>query len=230
MTGAEGVYVGQEQTIFGRIRDLKGKPFGDIVEPDQLAPIDNAHAPIPFTLKLLTAECAHNAQIMQDLGRWRKANEFWFQAIFPITAEGTVRWFETQVTAQRDRLLFLVDVAGQSVGHVGLFRFECETDACEIDNIVRGEREHPGAMSAACQTLMRWGRRELGIRHYKLQTYSDNVRALAMYRRMGFVETSRTPMKRVVSGTRVDWLPLEPGERLEPVMRNNIHMELSRET
>jgi RimJ/RimL family protein N-acetyltransferase len=213
----------------GQIGALKTNDFGSYRMSGELS-VTNATSgadPVrPFFLTLMTADCARNADLMRLLGRWRYENEAWFQSTFPITESGTARWFEQQVTAQPDRLLFLVEVDGKYVGHVGLFRFRFAEHCCEIDSIVRGESGFPGIMAAACSLLMYWGRDTLGLRNYELQTYSDNARALALYLRLGFVETERVAMKHVLCSGGGAWVPLEQDEISEPVLRSTIHMEL----
>jgi RimJ/RimL family protein N-acetyltransferase len=218
-----------ELDAVGQIKALKTSGFGSYRVSGELSGTNaasDAEPALPFCLTLMTADCAHNFDLMRLLGRWRYENESWFQSTFPITESGTARWFEQQVTAQPDRLLFLVEVNGKYVGHVGLFRFRFAEHCCEVDNIVRGESGFPGIMAAACSLLMEWGRDALGLRSYELQTYSDNARALALYMRLGFVETERVAMKHVPCSGGGAWVPLEQDEISKPVLRSTIHMEL----
>jgi len=126
--------------------------------------------------------------------RWRKKHEFWFQAQFPVDDERTIVWLQKRVLDVPDRVLFLIEIEGAFVGHVGLFRYDENSRSIDIDNIVRGEEGHKGIMQEALQLLMEWGKKELGVKTFTLQTTSDNEKALALYRRLGFTETKRIPL------------------------------------
>jgi RimJ/RimL family protein N-acetyltransferase len=74
-------------------------------------------------------------------------------------------------------------------GHIGLFKFNYNKRRCEIDNIVRGiENIHPGAMETSIRTMMKWARESLGVVDLYLKVFSDNERALHLYKKLGFVE------------------------------------------
>ena len=105
--------VGDRRRTVATLDDLKHRRFGEF-------PISGSHAGQPFQLVLMTADCAGDAHLMGLLGRWRESVEAWFQAIFPVTLEGTTRWFRESLVDVEDRALFLVDVEGRHVGHVFL--------------------------------------------------------------------------------------------------------------
>jgi len=178
-----------------------------------------------ISMSLLTERCANNNELMELLGRWRKENEFWFAATFPVSLEGTRKWFIEQVINQ-SRLLFLITSNGKPIGHVGLFRFNFETGFCEIDNIVRGEPDVKGLMETAIKEMMQWGRNNLDIKQYGLQTASDNERALRLYERLGFIETKREPMILVEKGNRKEW---QPTTETDNIKRYTVFMELKNE-
>ncbi len=145
-------------------------------------------------LELLTHDHRTDVHIVRLLARWRKKHEYWFPAQFPVTLKRTAVWLEKKVIEEPDRLLFMISDHGTYRGHVGLYRFDFEHHSCEIDNIVRGRSGPKGMMAQAIQLMMKWGRETLGLTQYTLQTTSDNVRALALYTRLGFVETKRVPL------------------------------------
>ena len=160
------------------------------------------------------------------LAKWReKANPF-FPSQFPVTLEGTRRWLIKGVLEAPDRILFWVKTAqGRPVGHVGLFRFDFDQKSTEVDNIVRGEEGvMPGAMQAAVDALLGWTFTGLGVQATTLRVMSDNERAIKLYRRLGYQEIGRVPLKREEQGAVVHWLEQaaatgEPGERFFVTMR-----------
>jgi RimJ/RimL family protein N-acetyltransferase len=160
------------------------------------------------------------------LAKWRdKANPF-FPSQFPVTLEGTQRWLVKGVLETPDRILFWVKSAdGRPVGHVGLFRFDFDQKSAEVDNIVRGEEGVlPGLMQAAIDAMLGWTFGALGLQTTTLRVMSDNARAIQLYRRLGFQEIGRVPLKRETEGAVVHWIEQaaatgEPGERSFVTMR-----------
>ena len=196
---------------------LKLSPFGEIA-------IEGIHDGKTFQLLPLTSDRAEDLQLMSTLGRWRAGAQAWFPSIFPVTLEGTTRWYSKGLIEVDDRILFLIDVDGSPLGHVGLFRFDFELMECEIDNIVRGEPGWPGLIESAIRLMMAWGRSALEVATYTLKTTSDNQRALALYARLGFEETQRVALVQVHEKDRTEWLPVGV-ENDDPVARFEVQMK-----
>jgi RimJ/RimL family protein N-acetyltransferase len=184
------------------------------------------HGQQPYSLVLLTAEHAEDKKIIELLSKWRKQHEWWFPAQFNVTEEGTAKWLRNQLIDAPDRILFMIKTDDEYLGHVGLFRFNFEEKSCEIDNIVRGEHKIPGIMGNAIVNMMKWGRKALGLRGYELQTFSDNDRSLALYRKLGFSEVKRVPLIPLKGKDRVDWVDA-PESYSGSVERYNVFMVLS---
>lgn len=187
-----------QSEILSKILKLKHEDFGKVV-------VHCKFGGLKYELILLTADCMFNQNLMELLGRWRKENEMWFLSQFNVTTERTMKWFNERVIETPDRLLFIIKVNTRYIGHVGLFRFDFESRTCEIDNIVRGEPEYPGIMGNAVLHMMDWGRTNLDLRGYLLKVLSNNERAIRLYKRLGFIETSRSPMIQVEGKDGLEW-------------------------
>lgn len=170
-----------------KIAELKQQPFGRV----SLMGKNNG---TDYKLQLVTSEVINRADIIQLLADWRKFHEQWFLVQFPITIKRTKKWLQEKVIAASDRLLFMIVIDQVYVGHVGLYRFDWRSATCQIDNIVRGKLGYPGLMQSAVDIMMAWGRKELDLIGYTLQTTSDNRRALSLYDKLGFKETRRVPL------------------------------------
>ncbi len=145
------------------------------------------------------------------LAKWReKANPF-FPSQFPVTLEGTQRWLVKGLLETADRVLFWVKTAdGRPVGHVGLFRFDFDGQSVEVDNIVRGEEGvAPGLIQTAIAAMLDWAFDALGCEATTLRVMSDNDRAVKLYRRLGFVEIARAPLRREQEGAVVHWVEVD---------------------
>lgn len=143
----------------------------------------------------VTAATLNDADDIARLQHWRDAHQEWFPSRTQVTFDGTKRWTENALLKTRDRVLFFVcDAAGKKIGHIGLFRFDYHTQACELDNVIRGESGAPGIMRDASAALMGWAKEALGIRTFYLRVFSDNRKACALYEALGFEEIRRDPM------------------------------------
>ena len=92
------------------------------------------------------------------------------------------------------------------MGHVGLFRFDYHNQACELDNIIRGvDGISKGLMTQACQTIIDFAKKDLGIRTIYLRVFSDNEAALKIYHNLSFKEIIRTPLRKEQKGEVVFW-------------------------
>ena len=88
---------------------------------------------------------------MALLVKWRKANELSYKEQPEITMSSMVEWLENHVF-NKNRLLFWVIINGKKIGHMGLFHFE--KDSCELDGVLRGEPDYPGAIGKDLDTLI----------------------------------------------------------------------------
>jgi RimJ/RimL family protein N-acetyltransferase len=114
------------------------------------------------------------------------------------------------------------------VGHVGLFRFDFVERTVEIDNIVRGAQGlQPGIMFLSVQSLLGWAFEKLGMSAIFLRVFSDNERAIQLYRRCGFMETMRMPLARVEKGDVTTWVEVA-GDHRKLVTRYFVTMRLMR--
>lgn len=202
--------------ILSTIARLKQAPFGSM-------DLVSRESKNPLILRLLTTQSVYDTGIVRLLGRWRKKHEYWFPAQFPVSMKRTASWLQNRVINEPDRLLFMIDIHGTYRGHVGLYRFDFDTNSCEIDNIVRGRAGRKGMMAEAIQLMMRWGRETLGLTSYTLQTTSDNTRALSLYARLGFVETKRIPLVYTKTPDGGEWT-IAPDGYTKRIKRFDVYM------
>lgn len=191
------------------IRSTKRGQFGNLVLPGHFGEV-------PYELVLATAECQDDAKLMDTLRRWRLQHEYWFSAIFAISREGTLRWFSRAIVESPSRMLFLIRVGDDYVGHVGLDAFDPETRTMDIDSILRGERAYPGIIATAMHTLMTWAIPEFGLRRFELTVALENDPAMALYDRFGFQEMRRWPLIKAFHDDHMEWITQPPDDDGEP--------------
>jgi perosamine synthetase len=156
-----------------------------------------------------------DAQLISLLSRWREANSFAYPSRFPVTDAGTAAWLKNKILGVPDRILFLVqDAHGHNVGHIGFASCLNDEAAMEIDNVLRGEKGgNPGIMADALSCLMKWARTTLWPENFYLRVLSGNEHALAFYRKLGFQEKSRTPLRLHKNGASSNLEPLADGDK-----------------
>jgi RimJ/RimL family protein N-acetyltransferase len=183
-----------------------------------------------FHLVLVTRDCIENDHIIHLLSRWRKENEFWFPAIFPVSDARTKGWLKDRVIDVEDRLLFLIEVDGQYIGHVGLWHFDFLNHAYDIDNVVRGVNEYVGIMYNALTLLHHWAYNELGIKNFYLQTLIENPRAMKLYQKLGYKVIKTEPLIQKEIDGRMEWVTAPEGYEGEPERTDaRMHLQYSLE-
>lgn len=192
--------------------------------------------PLPTGKKLRLYVISKNLIMRDDvintLAEWRDKANIWFPSQFPVTIEGTKKWACEQLLDKPDRILFFVEIEGGNDGpfaHVGLYRFNYEDRTCEIDNIIRGKNTlaSKGGVTTALQAMIDWAFTNLGLTALYLQVFSDNKRAIALYKRLGFGEDNRVPLIKKVDSKVISWIEPKPGKNIEQITRYFVRMKLS---
>jgi len=145
---------------------------------------------------------ATDTRLIERLAAWRAENAFAFPTRFPVTLEGTATWLRQGLLDVPDRILFLVqDRFGHPVGHLGFASADSPDRSLEVDNVVRGEADvQPGLMGVALQALLAWGEECFRPARIHLRVFADNERAVSFYRRHGFRDGGRQPLRREIDG------------------------------
>ena len=190
-------------------------------------PILSAQACIGFLVPV-THELAENADVIDALYRWRRAQMAAFLTVFSPTPEKTRNYLTAFSLPDPARILFLVaDLHGRHVGHVGLCNIAAA--GAEIDNVVRGEPvNNRDLMVCAHRTLLQWAFPNLDIPSAYLNVLAHNERALQTYCKVGFREVTQIPLAREEQ---------DDGYRLIPACASNggravaslVRMEIARD-
>lgn len=144
--------------------------------------------------------------IIKTLAKWRKSNARWFPSRFRVTLKGTKNWLSSSLVDNPDRILFMIrNSKGDYLGHLGFYRYNSHNKSCELDNVVRGSQSYPGLMTKATKSLIKWGFKELPIKDLFLTVFSDNKKAINLYRRCGFADFKTIPLIKKRSGEAVSF-------------------------
>lgn len=181
-------------------------------------------------LKILTSDFTDKDIAM--LSGWRRANSEWFSTQFKVTNKGTKKWLAHQVIGAQDRLLFWIQTPdNHPIGYIGLYRFDFKKRTCEIDSVMRGVKNLvPGVMTLALNTLLQWSFAFLKMKAATLRVFSDNQRAIALYKRCGFKEIRKLPLKKVMKGKTTQWIKIDKVKPMQIVERYHSQMYLKNPT
>ena len=125
-----------------------------------------------------------------------------------------------RIVGAQDRIMFLIvagDDAGDALGHLGFDRALETERVVALSNVVKGEGLPSGGIHAALGALLDWGAERVGFASVWATPFSDNVRAVHMLRRAGFVFEQTIPLRaRSLAGGRVEYGPVQPGDSASP--------------
>ena len=206
--------------ILSKIKKLKSLSFGEL----KIRCLFNHQK---YNLVLITRDCIENRNIARLLAKWRKKHQSWFQAQFKVTTKGTKIWLEKKVIETPDRLLFLINIGNDFIGHMGFFRFNFKNYSCEIDNVVRGEPGYPGIVQNGLKYLMKWGKKNLFIKNYTLETTSDNQKAINLYSKLGFSEFKRIPLIQTDKNGYNEWVVATTSYK-KNIKKYNVFMKIKK--
>jgi RimJ/RimL family protein N-acetyltransferase len=110
-------------------------------------------------------------------------------------------------TSRREGQPFTILVGDRPIGRIGLNRFRGRDRICAIYMFI-GEPAFWGQGYArdACMALLAYAFDRTDLNQVELWTLADNVRAIAMYRRCGFVEEATLRQRSFKAGQWVDHL------------------------
>jgi len=96
--------------------------------------------------------------------------------------------------------------ANRIIGHVDLKggRLETEMHRCILGIGIEANYCGQGLGTILMQTVIEFARSEPQLHWIELGVFADNVRARALYRKMGFVETGTTPDRFRINGVVID--------------------------
>ena len=144
-----------------------------------------------------------NKNLVKSLSVWRDSHQYAYPSRFEVTDEGTAKWLNAAVIQNPNRLLFLIqDANGKNLGHIGLLKLD--TTRCEIDNVLRGEPDCPGIISAALAELEYFCYEELGLEFLELRVLASNKHAVDFYLNQGYVEVKKIGLSNNGSGNTVN--------------------------
>ena len=172
--------------------------------PALVIPVD--YPPRAFLRPVATKKELLNAEDVSVLTKWRNQFVHSFLTEFEALESRTARWLTEVVGHNEQKILFMVDdLNGLTFGYMGLDYINWDEEYGEADAVVRGRDAAPGSMKLALQTLLKWAQGKLGLQELGVRVRSDNT-AVEFYRKVGFYEVRRVPLRRVEEPAMVRWV------------------------
>jgi len=171
-----------------------------------------------------TREGRLNPQDVSALTAWRNRFVHSFLTEFEANEARTSRWLTQAIDPDDTRILFMVDDAhdGRPIGYMGVAFIDWERGSGEADAVVRGGDAPPGLMTLALRTMLTWARDHLELVEIGVRVRSDNT-AMIFYRKFGFQEVKRVPLRRIETHDMVRWIE---DESLQSAEASLVHMAL----
>ena len=195
-----------------------------------MVPVTDASNTVVGFLHPVTADYRSSIPNCVDLfSRWREENPTLSLARFQITHQRTEFWLDHSVILNDNRIIFLIeDCQREYIGHIGFANFRYEQRIAEVDSVLRGRKKiHPRIMEYAISALVRWGKRELGLRQIDLEVYSENAHAINFYKRCGFSADVLIPLEKEILPDEVRWNPC--ADNTKPAEKYYLRMILHEE-
>lgn len=136
---------------------------------------------------------------------WRNQEQIrrWFFYDRLITSEQHKTWFDAYQAKDDDFVFIIEDRASQQpVGQVALYHVDWEIQRCEFGRLMIGEATAAGKglALAATRLALEIAFKDLGLKEVYLEVYGDNLRALAVYQKAGFVFQEKRPAEPSADG------------------------------
>ena len=163
-------------------------------------PVTTIHNKCIGSLACIDRNMIDDQRIIAVMTKWRNSFMTSFLTRFSATECRTRAWLEQLVLPSRDRLLFVIFLPNNDpAGQIGLCNIT--ENSAELDNVTRGERGADKDLTYnAAIALLKWTFEKRPFKEITLGVLSNNVRALNLYRRLGFVEIKRHTLTRVIDG------------------------------
>lgn len=129
-----------------------------------------------------------------------------FLTEFDANDNQTANWLSKAVHEDDSRILFIIENEfHERLGYMGLAYIDWKNSYVEADAIVSAGNTPKGLMTCALRTLLMWAKKSLLLENVGVRVLSDNP-ALTFYKKMGFVETQRIPLRRTEKDGFIAWI------------------------
>lgn len=185
---------------------LKEYKYRDVSSPVFRLPIIDDNNLVIGSLQCVDIYTLHDTQTIELLTKWRNQNMKYFLTQFLGTSLRTKNWLKNIVLPTDNRIIFLVcDETELKIGNLGLCNIG--EDYAEIDNVLRGEiSNNKNLFYYAVNTIVYWVFEYMDISNINLHVFSDNIKAIGLYEKIGFKTVKMLNLSRVDSENEISYI------------------------
>ena len=104
-----------------------------------------------------------------------------------MTETDRINWLENYQQNVRDIIFVIETLSERSVGQLSLYNIDISTKSAEFGRVIKDKTGcGHDLMQDAAISLLRWGYRTLELENIFLEVFSENLSAIAYYKRLGF--------------------------------------------
>jgi diamine N-acetyltransferase len=125
---------------------------------------------------------------------WRNQNRRWFSNANLISIDQHREWFRQYLDRDDDYLFVIERLNGRAepVGQIALYKIDREKRHAEFGRLLIGEPAaiRKGIAQKATEILLDYAFTDLGIQTIQLEVLRNNIPAMSLYGRCGFMRTA----------------------------------------
>ncbi|POA24506.1 MULTISPECIES: GNAT family N-acetyltransferase [unclassified Pseudomonas] len=123
--------------------------------------------------------------------RNRDENRRWFINSNIIEWGSHIKWFESY-QKKSDDFVFVIEADGELVGQCAVYGVDLDRKRAEVGRFLAApDKAGKGYIKRGCQLLINTCWHQIGLETLFLEVLAENVRAISLYVKLGFVEVSR---------------------------------------
>ena len=136
----------------------------------------------------------HNNSISKSdiklITQWRNQNRKKFFTWFKSTDKKTTFWLQNEYIHNNELIFFVENKNHEPIGHISIGEIDLDQHTCEIGRIIKSNScKEKGILTQAIQSAIKLAEDLFGIQTITLEVFSDNLRAINLYKRCGFKKT-----------------------------------------
>lgn len=136
------------------------------------------------------------ASDIEDLRNLRNRNKQFFATQTEITKEGQEKWYRNYLQKDNDIMFKVVlsEKPEQFIGAVAVYDIDREAKTCEFGRIVIDKElvSEKGIGTETVEGICQFAFSELRMQKIKAEVLKENARAIAVYKKVGFVVVYET--------------------------------------
>ena len=206
------------------------KEYHDKIEAIKRYPNENYLQTSIENKKIILKFVDLSQDTVELIARWRNENKNWFLSRINATKKGTKQWIQN-IIKNPDRLLFIIYHGVEMIGHIGVFHYDAKKNTAEIDSVLKAvSGSNPKLMENVLCTMFDWMFNDLKLSKVQLRVFTDNNKAINLYKRVGMSTIASIPLKKTVTSDGWVWNEIQLTDDDKFTERHLSVMEISKET